>query len=128
MNSNVKAVIAAVAAAMVATAAQAECTIFEKPNFEGGSGTIAAGDLVTFFTGEPVKYNGVPESARTFNDTSWRNNVGSVKVAPSCTLLTFDQPEAGTQHRRFLKDSPQMIANMNTEVFTNVAAAYCSCK
>lgn len=117
----------ALASVVVSTSVFAQCMIFEKANYEGGQGTIQPNDLVKFFD-EEVQFSGVPADARIFTDTSWRDNIGSVKLTNGCQMITYDEPKASSKHRRYLQDSASMIANMNTEVATSAAAAHCSCQ
>ncbi len=127
MKHFIRGAAAALALVSLSSGAFAECTIFQKENFEGGHGVIAPNDLVKFFEGE-VKFSGVPEDARVFTDVSWRDGIGSVKLTNGCEMITYDKPEASIKHRRYVKDPATMTANMNTEVATLAAAAHCSCK
>lgn len=118
---------AALAVTVLSSSAYAQCMIYEKADFQGAGGVIQPNDLVKFFEGD-VQFSGVPADTRTFTDASWLNNIGSVKLTNGCEMITYDEPDASTKHRRYITDSASMIANMNTEVATLAAAAHCSCK
>lgn len=129
MSRFIRTAVATVSLTMMSTAAFAQCMIFSEPNYQGAQGVIQPNDYVKFFEGgEGKSQHKGSEGARTFTDVSWRDKIGSTKVTNGCSLVTWDKAEGKTTHRRYLVDSPEMIANMQKSVATETAAAFCECK
>jgi hypothetical protein len=99
-----------------------KCEIFSENNFKGLHGKIVANDEVLFHSKNAAHNNRIirSDAKRIFYDGTWRNKVGSVKVDPSCHLVTWDALPRGS-HRVYRGDHSTMLKVENGQI----AGAYC---
>ena len=114
-----------IAAAPAAVTVSGQCEIFTEAGFKGASGVIAANDLLRFQPQNTAAQTPSGITAqRVFFDESWRDNIGSVKASPTCTLVAWDVADLQGPGRPYRGEVPALDVSAQGKM----GAAFCSCQ
>ncbi len=101
------------------------CEIFSQAGFQGAQGLIIANDLIRFQPETDAARNvGKTGASRVFFDANWRNNIGSVKTSPGCTLIAWVEPDLESWNFSYMGEN----ADMNPASKGQAGAAFCHCQ